>query len=128
MRRDEWKVIEGDNRPAGPPDRCFYCNQPHGGQHAQGCVIRSRTVVVSTTIEWVIDVPEDWDAEMIEFSRNDGSRCSDNDVSDLREMIDRMKAEGKCSCALIRTKFLREATAEDEQDCAWPQDDPHHPK
>ncbi|WP_146193121.1 hypothetical protein [Maritimibacter sp. 55A14] len=125
MKRENWTVIEGDNRPAGPPDKCFYCGEPHGSQHKDGCVIRQRTVVIRATIERVVSVPEDWEPQMIEFHRNEGSRCSDCDITEMKEMLDRMEAADLCTCNMIETTYLREASENDESACAWPQDDPH---
>lgn len=124
MRRENWKVIEGDNRPAGAPDRCFYCGVPHGGQHKEGCVIRTRTVVVRATFEYTVDVPEDWDQEMIEFQRNEGSWCADNGIGELNDLSERLDKAGACACAAISYEYVREATEEDEAASAWPVD-PH---
>jgi hypothetical protein len=125
MIRRNWKVIKDDIRPAGPPGKCFYCGASRGAQHHKGCVIRERTVVVRTTIDRVISVPEDWDAGMIEFHRNGGSWCSDNEVSEISEMVSRVGAAGGCMCTFTETSYVREATADDERSNAWPQGDPH---
>lgn len=123
MKHDNWPVIEDDSRPAGVPDRCFYCNEPHGSQHKIGCAIRQRTVVVRAIIEYVVDVPEDWEQHDIEFHRNDGSWCADNALTELDELSER----AGCLCAVTRYEYLREATKEDEEMCFWP-DDPHQPE
>lgn len=125
MKRQFWKVIESDNRPAGPSDQCFYCRQPHGAQHKEDCGICQRTVVVRTTIERVIEVPEYFTLENIQFLLGEGTRCSDNEVQEIYDMAKRLDSAGGCSCRLITTEYVREATAEDEQANAWPQNDPH---
>jgi hypothetical protein len=114
MRSNHWAVGPHSVRPAGPPDRCFYCDATVGDQHRMGCVIRSRTVVVRTTIEHVVKVPEDWDSEAIEFSLNESSSCADNVIRDLDRLLDRKEAVGSCLCDCVTSEFVREATKSDE--------------
>ena len=125
MKRQFWKVIEGDNRPAGPADWCFYCRQPHGTQHKEDCVIRQRTIVVRTTIDRVVEVPEYYTLEDIRFYLSKGTGCADNGVEEIHSMVKRLDSAGKCSCHLTTTEYVREAPAEDERANAWPQNDPH---
>lgn len=120
MRHEKWTVIEGDNRPAGPSDRCFYCEQPHGAQHSAGCVIRERTVVVRAIIEYVVSVPEDWDTSIIEFHREDSSWCASNGLGELTKLHERLEKSDACGCSLISYRYVREATEEDEAANAWP--------
>jgi hypothetical protein len=115
MKRDRWPVENFGIRPAGKPDECFYCQEPIGGVHKQECVIRERTVVVELRMELVITKPEDWDADMIEYHLNDSSSCQTNIISQLAELVERLKDAGKCPCGLIEAIYLREATKEDEQ-------------
>ena len=120
MKVENWLVTpENGPRPAGPPDRCFYCGAAIGSQHAESCVIRKRTVVVRATVEYVVTVPEDWDAHMIEFHRNDGSWCAGNGLSEigrLAEYLDRDDAP-ECGCSLATWEYVREASPEDEHAC-----------
>lgn len=115
MKRENWPVGDYGIRPAGKPDECFYCNVKRGEQHKAGCVIRCQTVVVRMTVEYVVDIPESWGAENLEFQRNEGSWCSDNGVRELQSLMDRVDAAGGCLCPMIEYAFVREATAEDEK-------------
>ena len=111
MNRQDWTVTESSTRPAGQPDRCFYCGQLIGEQHKEECVIRSRTVVVDFTFRTVLSVPEFWDEEQIRFHYNDGSWCADNILS---ELADRSEKIG-CNCSVCEAKFVREADEKDEE-------------
>lgn len=113
MKREDWTVGAEGVRPAGQPDRCFYCREKVGSQHAPGCVIRSRTVVVRTIIEHVMTVPEDWEISTIEFT--DGSWCADNFAEDLADIVERLDKVGKCLCGSLTREYVREATAADEE-------------
>lgn len=96
-------------RPAGKPDECFYCHEKVGGEHKPGCVLRQRTVVLRYSYEVVVPVPEDWNADMITFHRNESSWCADNSAID----INRRRSEG-CWCQEFSAEFVGEATAEEE--------------
>jgi hypothetical protein len=78
--------------------------------HRMGCVIRCRTVVVRTIVEHTIDVPEDWEQSIIEFT--EGSSCSDGLISKLEELVERL--DDGCTCGMVTVEYVREATAEDE--------------
>jgi len=119
MNRADWPVLEHGIRPAGPPDRCFYCKAQLGEQHGAECVIRSRTVVVRAIVEYVIDVPESWTPHDIEFHRNDGSWCSSNGIDEIG-LINERQGEGKCPCQIVKYEYVREASAEDEEFCGGP--------
>lgn len=101
-------------RPAGPSDRCFYCTAPVG-EHLSGCVLLTRAVVVRRTIEYLVDVPRDWDQHMIEFHRNESSHCADNDLRELLKIGELSSELGGCGCTCDSgyTEYLREATEED---------------
>lgn len=106
----DWPVIETHGpRPAGKPNECFYCYRRLGEQHAEECVMRQRPVVVRMTVEYIVAVPESWDAHSIEFHRNDGSWCADNALAEL-ESIGGVLG---CLCNLIEYAYVREATAEE---------------
>lgn len=115
MKRSDWISGPHGVRPNGKPTECFYCNAPVGEEHSVGCVIRSRTVVVRTTIEHVVVVPEDWDTSLIEFARNESSSCTDNIFVELDELTGRLNKADICSCGMVDTTYVREATAEDEE-------------
>jgi len=110
MKRDNWIVGADSIRPAGNYDECFYCNAKFGIAHKQGCVIRTRTVVVKVSFEMIREIPEDWSEDMIEFHMNESSSCKDN----LIEAISKQSERLGCSCSFGIGEFLREATEEDE--------------
>ena len=109
MKRKDWTVGQYGIRPVGKPDRCLYCDSEIGDQHKEDCVIRSKTVVINFNIEMVVDIPEYWTKENIEFRYNEGSWCADN----LINMLDRGK--NNCLCPYVKAEFIREATEEDEE-------------
>lgn len=111
MRVKNWIVHEGDARPAGKPDECFYCHQPIGMEHKTGCVIRSRTVVMEVTITLVREVPEHWDTDIIEFTWGQGTWCADNIIETLEKITE---DDDHCLCGQFDSRYVREATAEDE--------------
>ncbi len=92
-------VTEADARPAGRPDRCFYCGSHIGAEHGDTCVADEVPVVVRVTIEVEMQMPRSWDKGLIEFNLNDGSRCATN-------TIDLLQSEG-CACAVLQHEFLR---------------------
>lgn len=116
MKRTDWTVGEYSVRPAGKQDECFYCHAKVGEQHKENCVIRSRTVNVDFTIHMVIDVPESWDEEQINFHYNDGSWCASNLLSMLKY---RDEVTDHCLCGIVDAKYMGESTEEDEEryDC-----------
>jgi hypothetical protein len=110
MRREDWRVGAHGVRPAGRPDACFYCGSAVGDQHRQDCVIRSQTVVVRFSFDLVVDVPETWDRDNIEFKYNESSYCCDNLIEELEKTSTRVG----CLCNLVEAEFIREANASDE--------------
>lgn len=100
-----------NNFPVLPDDRyggdkrCFYCKQDVGAQHAMGCVMRRRTVIVRITMNVPYEVPEDWDSDAIEFHLNESSWCSDNIIEDIQE---RHKKNGACFCDLTEIEYIGE--------------------
>lgn len=116
IHEETWIVTSEACRPARPDGCCFYCSVPVGGEHAEDCVLRRRTVVVESTIRWVTDVPEDWDAHDVEFYLNESSSCADNIV---RRLFARLNdsSTGPCYCGRIDSVYIGEATEEDEE--AW---------
>lgn len=122
-------TLERGPAPAGKPGECVYCRQAIGLEHSPGCVMRQRTVVVETRVRYVVAVPEDWTGEQIEYHRNESSRCASGVVDDLVDAVDRAKRAaddangvpeearemgGWCPCDLVVTRYVCEASAEDE--------------
>lgn len=93
---------------------CRYCKKLSGEAHAEDCVCRQRTVVVSLQLEYVVSVTEDWEESMIEFHRNDGSWCATNLINELDALQERTK-KTSCFCSNAKYSFVREATEEDEE-------------
>lgn len=104
-------VSHGDTRPnagLGKTGKCFYCTAKEGTEHDADCVCRVRTVVLRTTVEYVMAVPESDDADRIEFHRNESSSCVGNIFNFLADDA------RPCMCGKTKTEYVREATAEDE--------------
>ncbi len=111
MKCNKWIVKEEDVRPARPDGTCFYCCSALGDQHRQGCVLRTKTVVMDATFRVVFDVPEDWDRALIEFRYNESTWCAGN----LVDTLVKMHEEGDCMCDRTRVKYVRQATLEDHR-------------
>lgn len=116
MKRSNWPVEDYGIRPAGKPTECFYCREPKGGTHKPDCVIRQRTVVVEVAIQMVVSEPENWSAADIEFHFNESSSCQSNIIRQIAELAERLDNAESCPCGMIKVKYLREATADDEED------------
>jgi hypothetical protein len=112
MKRNNWKVGPFGIRPAGSPNRCFYCGVAKGEDHHPECIIRERSVIIDVTIRMVRLMPESWTAEDIEFQLNDASWCADNILLEL----DNQAENRGCLCQDFKAKFIKEATAQDERD------------
>lgn len=114
MKKTNWPVGAHGVRPAGPPDRCFYCGERVADQHHQSCVIREKTVIVRYSFEVLETIPEHWTAEDFERAKNQGSWCFDNAFNTIDATTTRMNGEESCTCGLGKAEFVREATEEDE--------------
>lgn len=101
-----------DERPGRRDGTCFYCKAPIGSPHKDGCVIRTKTCVVDFTIRMVVPVPENWDEAQIDYHYNDGTWCADNLIEDVNDWE---TETGRCLCNITTAKFIREATAADEE-------------
>jgi len=113
MKRKDWTVTKEAARPAGLPDRCFYCDALIGEQHKSDCVMRCKTVVLDFTIRTVFSVPEDWDGDHITKVYSKGSWCADNL---LGELISRNECVDGCLCDIVTVKYIRDATKRDEKE------------
>lgn len=114
-------ITDDGIRPAGSPDKCFYCQSPKG-QHTAECVCVQRTVVIEMKIRLVVDVPEDWTVDNIEFKYNGSSHCLSNvfdQIAGELEYLDN-KEEGICHiCHRAEAHYVREATALDHEELAY---------
>lgn len=108
-------IVESNTSPV--PCKCCHCTARVGEEHDLGCVCRRRTVVIASTIEHVIDVPEDWSPEDIEFQRNESSWCANNVSRELIPVLTKARddPDGYCLCSRYSAQYVREATEEDEK-------------
>ncbi len=58
-----------------------------------------KKIRVRLTFEIEDEVPDHWDASMVDFHYNDSSWCSDNIVPHLVEYMKAREAEGGCLCS-----------------------------
>lgn len=93
---------DGLTWPTTGPRGCDHCRARAGTPHAAGCVVVKKRVRLRYTYEVEVDVPHDWDREMIEFHRNDGTWCADNSLDELAES----QADGHCLCGRFRAEFV----------------------
>lgn len=68
-----------------------------------------KKVRIQWTIELPMDVPEEWDKEMIEFYFNESSWCCSNIIDDLQQYD---KDHG-CICGICKAEFLEEISKEE---------------
>ena len=101
------KVMEDSIRPAGEPDKCFYCGEPLGGNHKENCVMVQRDIVIEATFRIVVSVPAFWDKDLIEFHFNESSYCADNLIDVLKD-----NAKERCLCDRTEVVYLGEKIQE----------------
>ena len=101
-------VTEQAMRPASTLRQCFYCHQAIGENHLSECPTVLKKVIVKATIEYTIDVPAYWDADMIEFHRNESSWCADNLIDELKKTPE----DGSCLCSKTTFQFISDAEGE----------------
>ncbi len=121
MFRGPKLVRPEDARPAGPPDKCFYCNPPRpiGEAHDDQCVIPDQTVVVDVTVRLVLRVPATFSSDEQEFFWNDGSNCLDNQWCDILAWAAARDEENSCMCNVMNIKHVRCATEDDEREMQY---------
>ena len=119
----DWPIVhERDDgiRPAGEPDRCFYCHKKIGKPHAGDCVIVTKRVLMRieglATGIWELDVSHHFDLSTIEYMYNDGNWCANNilseedvawDREDAQKQLEAVRASSGCLCGVLRFKFER---------------------
>lgn len=102
-------VTEKATRPAvNDKTRCFYCQAPIGTPHRKDCVLISKKVKISATIEYEIEVPAHWDKDQIEFYRNEGSWCASNMIGELK----RLDRNLGCVCGRVKTELVEDDVSE----------------
>ena len=115
-------VTQDAVRPARPDGTCFYCRAPLGAEHETGCVLRRRPVVVRVSFDLVVDVPEDWNRDTIDFMYGENI-CADNIVRQVAEAMERVQKRAEapdedtivcCMCESQHSgEYVREATDRD---------------
>lgn len=118
----QWpRVIENDDgiRPAGLPDRCFFCEQKIGNFHKTSCVTIQRAVEYDVLIrnqvvgKWSTTEPYSWNKEHCEQHRNLGTWCKDNAVDSIEWTSEQAKLEvdslpdEQCTCGLLEFRVSR---------------------
>ncbi|HQR21884.1 MAG TPA: hypothetical protein PKV98_13505 [Burkholderiaceae bacterium] len=92
MSDSKFVVTTAGMRPNSRSEHCFYCGEPVGANHKSNCVLVLRKAKVRMTIEYEIEVPASWGADLVEFQRNGGSWCASNALAELE------KLEDSCGC------------------------------
>ena len=104
------KVGEDAIRPAGKPDRCFYCGRLLGENHRRKCVLVKRDIEIEAKFRIVVSVPAFWDKDLIEFHFNESSYCANNLIDKLKD-----NAKERCLCDRTEVVYLGEKVKELEQ-------------
>lgn len=99
----KFKVTENAMRPASDEKICFYCHEPVGGEHKDGCVLVRKKVMVRLRVEYELSIPAIWGKEEFEFNRNEGTWCATNAIEELQNII---RIEGRCLCGLTDYEFI----------------------
>jgi len=113
MRKDSHIVTAGDVPPVNYEDRptqCGWCKSVIGEEHGADCPKRERTIVGKLVAEFVMEVPESFDEERIEYLWNGNRICA-------TEIVHRLSSADPCLCGGF--SMVREATAEDEERLPW---------
>jgi hypothetical protein len=115
-----WFVVLPDDygiRPAGAPDRCFYCDAQVGQFHGLECPMIEKKVAYDVLADgikigtWSRNEPYCWDDNRCEFHKNEGTWCADNALDviewldhdkalEVRKKIDAL-ADDECACDLL---------------------------
>lgn len=64
--------------------------------------MKNKTVNIRWTIDLPMEVPEDWDADLINFHFNESSWCCDNLIDLLQEYSDKHG----CICSICKGEFI----------------------
>lgn len=100
-----WPLVAPDDdgiRPAGSPDRCFYCRVQVGEAHGADCVRVKKRVRLRYSFVLDVDVPHAWDEAQILFFRNEGHWCADDALGELKESV---AGEEECLCSRFECSF-----------------------
>ena len=103
MKQNKCKIVtKSCARPAGKPDRCFYCGRKIGKLHKYECVCNDHKVKVSYSFDIEVMFPKSWSKEDIEFHRNEGTWCADNAINELVKVAEKES----CLCGCFKCKVL----------------------
>lgn len=69
----------------------------------------TKKVRVRLTVEYEVEVPADWDKEMVEFHRNESSWCANNLISELDEIFDHEDGSS-CMCHAAHFEYIGEVS------------------
>lgn len=116
MRNAKQKVLKRQLNTTDKrfPRHCVQCCALLGEEHEPNCIFRKRTVVIKLEVEYVVDVPDSWEEDDIDFHRNESSWCSDNGIEEIQDMLKRTKG---CLCGKCSWSYVREANERDEESC-----------
>ena len=101
----DWPLVDPNDdgiRPAGKPDECLYCRQKVGEPHTLDCNVVQKKVKLRYVFEIEVMEPHFWDADDVEFHRNESSWCADNALSELEELT----KDGRCLCNCFHAEFI----------------------
>lgn len=116
-RVHEFRVLEGDEgiRPAGPQDRCLYCQASIGELHTEDCVTIDRKSTYAVLVgdvrvgTFVRDDPAGWSNEECERHKNESSWCLDN-VEGAGYSGDPLPEVSGCLCYVIRLVLVERSS------------------
>src|SRR5690348_18450545 len=92
LKGESWPMVRPDDngiRPGGGPDKCFYCHAKIGDLHDETCVVVESLVLYSVWANgkrvgtYKNYEPWHWDADRMEFMRNESSWCADNALQEI---------------------------------------------
>ena len=93
------KVLPNNNgiRPAGEPDKCFYCARKVGQAHAEDCVCVLSRVRYGVYLKdelvgsWRTYEPVEWDTDFRELHKNELTWCAENAVDSIEWASDNVR-------------------------------------
>jgi hypothetical protein len=92
--------------------QCCWCHATLGQDHEVQCVRRKRTVMIQVTLEVLVEVPEHWTEENINFYYGESSWCGSNIIPELKKY----EKDNRCICDRYKgVDYVREATVKDEK-------------
>jgi len=109
--KQEMPLVQVDDdgiRPAGTPDRCFYCEQAVGAPHLRDCVVVTKTIQVRYEFILNIDIPWEWEKDTFERHHNESTWCADNALSDLNDYQEKLDGNGHCLCGIFKATYLKD--------------------